>query len=201
MKRQNRNVSAPIWAASIILILVSLHLDTKPARAQLNDFPVTTQTAAKPCATRSESRQFDFWIGDWEVRTPQGQLAGTNNVQLILGDCVIAENWTGARGSSGKSFNFYDAGTGKWHQLWVDDRGGVLRLTGEYRDGAMRFEGETPGRDGTKTLEKLTFTPLPEGRVRQYWEQSGDDGKTWKVIVDGPYIRKKSTPALVPVVS
>ena len=148
------------------------------------------QAPTKPCAKRPESRQFDFWVGEWEVRNPKGQLAGTNSVQLILGDCVIAENWTGARGNSGKSFNFYDAGTGKWHQLWVDDRGGVLRLAGEYRDGAMRFEGETPRGDGKKTLERLTFTALPDGRVRQFWEQSVDDGKTWSVAFDGTYTKK-----------
>ena len=154
------------------------------------DVVYSSQAPAKACANRPESRQFDFWVGEWEVRNPKGQLAGTNSVQLILGDCVIAENWTGARGNSGKSFNFYDAGTGKWHQLWVDDRGGVLRLAGEYRDGAMRFEGETPKGDGKKTLERLTFTALPDGRVRQFWEQSVDDGKTWSVAFDGTYTKK-----------
>lgn len=148
------------------------------------------QAPSKPCAKRPESRLFDFWIGEWEVRNPKGQVAGTNSVQLILGDCVIAENWKSVRGNTGKSFNFYDVGTGKWHQLWVDDRGGVLRLAGEYRDGAMRFEGETKSGEGKKTLERLTFTPLADGRVRQFWEQSVDDGKTWSVAFDGTYIKK-----------
>lgn len=148
---------------------------------------------AKPCSTRPESRQFDFWVGEWDVYNAQGQLAGTNSVQLILGDCVLTENWTGARGGSGKSFNFYDVNTGKWHQLWVDDRGGVLRLDGEYRDGAMRFAGETVTRDGSKTLERLVFTKLSDNRVRQFWEQSKDGGTNWSVVFDGTYIPRKQT--------
>lgn len=193
MKRRNLAVTTLSIAAAFLLSALLIVTNAQPTptniEGPLGDLDGPGQQVAKPCTTRSESRQFDFWIGEWEVRNPKGQVAGSNSVQLILGDCVIAENWTGARGGSGKSFNFYDAGTGKWHQLWVDDRGGVLRLAGEYRDGAMRFEGETPAPNGQKTLERLTFTPMPDGRVRQFWEQSAD-GKTWKVVFDGTYIKK-----------
>ena len=37
------------------------------------------RAAARPCLTRKESRMFDFWVGEWDVRTPQGQLAGTSS--------------------------------------------------------------------------------------------------------------------------
>ena len=122
---------------------------------------------------------------------PRGQQAGTNSVQLILGDCVVFENWTGARGGQGKSFNVYNAATGRWQQTWVDNSGNVLEFFGEYRDGAMRFTGETKGRDGRVTLERLTFTKISDGRIRQLWEQSTDGGKTWAVAFDGTYVRKK----------
>ena len=150
------------------------------------------QQRQSPCRTRAEYRQFDFWVGEWDVQTPQGQTAGTNSVQLILDDCVIFENWTGARGGHGKSFNVYHAAKGKWQQTWVDNSGGVLELTGEYKDGTMKFAGETPRPDGTRVLERLTFTKLSADRVRQFWEQSADGGKTWTVAFDGTYIRKKT---------
>lgn len=179
MKNKKLLATIPVVTASMAMVLV-LCITT-----------MAQQNPAKPCASRAESRQFDFWVGDWEVQTPQGQVVGANNIQLILGDCVLFENWTGARGLSGKSFNFFDSSDGKWHQLWLDDRGGVLRLTGELREGVMRFEGETPAPGGTKTLEKLTYSPQPNGRVRQVWEQSKDSGKSWNVIFDGIYIPKK----------
>ncbi len=144
-----------------------------------------------PCKSRPEYRQFDFWVGEWDVLTPQGQTAGTNSVQLILGDCVLFENWTGAKGGHGKSFNLYNAAAGKWQQTWVDNSGSLLELYGEYKDNQMRFTGETNAPGGKKTLERLTFTKLSDDKVRQFWEQSTDDGKTWTVAFDGMYIRKK----------
>ena len=169
---------------ALLLLCASSYFDA--ARAQ-----TPTPPQQPPCKSRPEYRQFDFWVGEWDVRNPQGQQAGTNSVQLILGDCVIFENWTSARGGHGKSFNVYNAAKGKWQQTWVDNSGGVLELTGEYRDGAMRFAGESVGRDGAKTLERLTFTRLGDDRIRQFWEQSADGGKTWTVAFDGTYVRKK----------
>ena len=151
------------------------------------------QSPANSCGAKPEYRQFDFWIGEWDVQA-RGQHAGTNSVQLILGKCVVFENWTGARGMNGKSFNVYNAAKGKWQQTWVDDRGVVLELTGEFKDNAMRLAGEVV-RNGQKILHKLTFFPLEGGRVRQLWESSQDDGKTWSTVFDGLYVRKKSAAA------
>jgi hypothetical protein len=156
-------------------------------------FDSFAQSNANPCGAKPEYRQFDFWIGEWEV-TANGNRAGENSVQLILGKCVIFENWTGARGMSGKSFNVYNAAKGKWQQTWVDSQGNVLELHGEFKDGAMRLAGEVV-RNNQKTLHKLTFFPLEGGRVRQLWESSQDDGKTWSTVFDGLYIRKKSAAA------
>jgi hypothetical protein len=44
-------------------------------------------------------------------------------------------------GLQGKSWNFYNAATGKWEQVWMGARGGVLKLEGEFKDGAMRYTG------------------------------------------------------------
>jgi uncharacterized protein (TIGR02246 family) len=149
------------------------------------------QPSAKPCGAKPEYRQFDFWIGEWEVQAG-GKRAGTNNVQLILGDCVIFENWTGAGGMTGKSFNIYNTAKGKWQQTWVDSSGSVLELYGEFKDGAMRLAGERPAPNGGKIIDRLSFFPLEGGRVRQLWESSKDDGKTWGVVFDGLYVRRKA---------
>src|SRR5215813_11784227 len=149
-----------------------------------------TPPAAKPCGAKPEYRQFDFWIGEWDVEAG-GKPAGTNSVRLILGDCVIFENWKGAGGMTGKSFNIYNAAIGKWQQTWVDSSGNALELYGEFKDGAMRMVGEKPAPNGGKIIDKLTFFPLEGGRVRQLWESSKDDGRTWDVVFDGLYTRRK----------
>ena len=140
-----------------------------------------------PCEYSEEHRQFDFWLGDWEVYTPSGQKAGTNSIQKIERGCIIFENWTGASGTTGRSFNFYDKVGGKWHQLWVDDQGNVLRLQGTYADGVLDYRGETKGADGSITKERLRFFDQSPDRVRQLWEQSYDGGESWTVVFDGEY--------------
>lgn len=60
--------------------------------------------AANPCRSRPEYRQFDFWIGEWAPQNVQGVTVGTSSIQLILGSCIIFENWN-TPVSSGKSFN------------------------------------------------------------------------------------------------
>ncbi len=146
---------------------------------------------ARPCMFITEHRQFDFWLGEWNVQDTNGQQAGTSSILNVAEGCIIFENWTNARGQTGKSLNFYNREKGKWQQTWVGHDGGVLELAGEYKDGAMRYAGETITKDGKKTLEKLTFFNLSTGRIRQLWEQSTDEGKTWVVTFDGLYLRRK----------
>jgi hypothetical protein len=177
------------------LALITILALSAAAYAQQTTNPATptqaTAAAAQPCKASQEYRQLDFWVGEWEVQGPKGKTVGASNVQLILGDCVVFENWTGAGGYTGKSFNLYDASVHKWKQFWVDDRGGMLEFTGEFKDGAMRYTGASTAQDGKPVIDRLTFFPLAEGRVRQLWEQSPDEGKTWKTVFDGTYIRKK----------
>src|SRR5207237_74173 len=103
--------------------------------------------------------------------------------------CIVQENWMPFNGGGGKSWNFYNAGTGKWEQLWLS-AGSVLKLEGSVKDGEMRYEGATPRPSGEPILNKLTFTPLGEHRVHQVWVQSRDGGKTWTNAFDGIYVPK-----------
>ena len=80
-----------------------------------------------------EFHQFDFWIGDWEVQNPDGSKAGSNRIEPILGGCALQENWSGAGGGSGKSYNMYDRRRKVWHQTWVDAQGNMLQLDGSFR--------------------------------------------------------------------
>lgn len=158
--------------------------------ARFQDVLTLADKLTRPCMFSPEYRQLDFWLGEWEVQS-NGQQAGTNSVQSILDGCVLLENWTSARGGTGKSFNFYDAATGKWQQTWVSNNGSALNLTGEFKDNALRYSGEARTKTGGVIMHHLTFFNLGAERVRQLWEQSTDGGKTWNVVWDGAYIRRK----------
>ena len=143
-----------------------------------------------PCKKDPKFREFDFWIGSWNV-TANDQPAGTNEIQLILGDCVLFENWESATGGLGKSFSFYDAAREEWRQLWIDDRGGAIDFAGDFKDGKMQFKAKTKSQQsGEDVLHNFIFTPNEDGSVRQFWEFSNDGGETWQTAFDGHYTKQ-----------
>lgn len=153
-----------------------------------------TKTNAFPCVKIPEARQFDFWIGEWNVQdTKSGYPVGQSSIQLVAGDCLILENWT-ALGvpNNGKSMNYYDPQTRKWEQVWVGSEGGGVQkyVNGEYKDGAMRFTYETTEPDGKKVTGHFIFYNQGKNQVRQYQDKSYDNGATSQVVYDFTYIRK-----------
>ena len=139
-----------------------------------------------------EYRQFDFWIGEWTVATPEGKAAGTSRIERILGGCVLQEHWSSSNGGDGTSLNMWNAADGRWHQVWMDAGGNMLELAGQLEGTRMVLSGihPTPGKPGVLTTERITWTPLEGGSVRQFWESSTDGGKTWAAQFDGLYVRK-----------
>jgi hypothetical protein len=159
--------------------------------ALLETAAVGAQAAPSPGCTAPKYREFDFWLGHWEVHAANGRRAGTNRIEKTLDGCALTEQWIGT-GSRGMSINFYDAGSAKWHQTWIDDRGQPLYLDGALRDGKMVLEGTTRGADGRRVRQRITWTRLDGGDVRQLWETSSDDGATWTTVFDGRYSRLRS---------
>ena len=151
-----------------------------------------------PCSS-AEYRQFDFWVGDWDVRNASGQTLGHNRISRRFNGCVVVEEWEGASGGSGSSFNLYDQQTKEWHQFWVDatgtnwlssdKQGNPVTLRGGIRDGAMVLSSH-PDTLPAIGLTRATWRPLPDGRVRQTFESSSDGGKTWTVSFDGFYSKR-----------
>ncbi|UCD24243.1 MAG: hypothetical protein JSW51_14670 [Gemmatimonadota bacterium] len=145
----------------------------------------------KPCSA-PEYRQFDFWIGEWDVTNPQGQPAGNSVITKTLDGCVIHEAWQSASSPfAGYSHNIYDAGRKVWHQSWVDNTGLLLQLDGEYEGGKMILVGERPAAEGGSVLNRISWEKISDDEVRQLWESSSDGGKTWQVLFDGKYVRKE----------
>lgn len=146
----------------------------------------------KPC-TDPEYSQFDFWVGDWDVTDPTGQEQGTNQVVKILGGCVVQENWEGAQGTTGQSYNLYAKRRGVWHQTWVDSNGALLLIDGGLVDGKMVLKGETPSEDGRGTVQhEISWQAMETGQVRQVWRMSQDGGGTWTDAFVGIYTKKKN---------
>ena len=171
----NRGLSTIRGTRLLPLVVLYLGMCTPPVYAASCEQP--------------EHRAFDFWLGDWQVHTPDGELAGYNHIEREYGGCVIHERYTSVRDFRGESLNIYDATRGIWHQTWVDNSGQLLILEGGIIDGNMVLEGETAGDNGSSTRQRITWTANPDGSVRQLWE-SRDAGPGWTVVFDGLYTRR-----------
>lgn len=173
-----RPIPALLAAGLGLLVLAA------PARAQ-EPGPET----AEAC-TAGEHRSFDFWVGEWRVENPDGEEVGTNTISRISEECALLEEWVSARGVAGNSINFYDPVREAWHQVWVGGEGTILRLRGGLdADGAMVLTGieERETRRGT-VLDRITWTPLADGRVEQRWDVSADVGESWRTVFRGIYV-------------
>lgn len=151
---------------------------------------------AFPCLTNAQARQFDFWLGDWDVyNRGTTTLVGKSKIENASGGCMVLENWTAIGGPmhNGKSMNFVDPESNKWIQVWVGSSGinnqNITRFyDGEYKDGAMRFVFDRVTK-GQKIIGRFIFFNEGPNQVRQFNEQSADGGKTWTTSYDFTYKR------------
>lgn len=141
-----------------------------------------------PCESMAAMSQFDFWLGEWEVRMPDGTLVGRNTVTKEEGGCAVREQWRGAGGSSGTSLSFYLPSREQWRQVWVGSNGTTFDITGGWQDGQMRMEGtiEYVHQDRVVAF-RGTWRTADDGRVRQRMEQFDLASQGWGVWFDGIY--------------
>lgn len=152
--------------------------------------PVAAQQAPPGC-TMPEQRQFDFWVGEWNVTDSTGAVTyGTSSVTREEAGCLVHEHWAGAKAGTGQSLNFLDRRTGQWTQAWVGSAGGTLIMTGHLEGTAMVLVGEGLNPKGQVVINKVQWIPEPDGRVRQFWQVSRDGGQSWVTAFDGWYRRK-----------
>lgn len=149
----------------------------------------------RPCLARPESRELDFWVGEWDVaRTGQPVPATPSRSHVEMSDdgCVINERYETPIGYSGRSLNAYDANRKQWEQFWVDNAGGMHHYVGHAHDGNMYYEAEfVPPGQTEPAKHKMTFFNQGPDQVRQLGEQSTDGGRSWTVSYDLTYRRRR----------
>jgi len=128
---------------------------------------VDRATPQRPCLNRPENRQFDFWVGEWDVMNAAGVGGSTNVISSLLDGCVIHESWTAANGGRGRSINTFDRDTDMWHQTWVAASVGHLRMAGGLQGDIMRMEGVRTQPNGVQWFDTYTWTPVNPDRVIQ----------------------------------
>lgn len=142
--------------------------------------------------TNATFEDFDFWVGTWQVLdSASGQLRGFDDINYIADGCVLKQTWnqmddlfspasTPMR-LQGHSLTGIDA-TGAWRQMWTDNNGGNIILTGGLQDdGSMVLISEwieTPSRSGgTQQIRyHWHWMPQDDGTIHNWgFAQTGSE--------------------------
>ena len=158
----------------------------------LNISFVTLLYAQDDCSCCTENhRQFDFWLGEWEVMNSEGNKVGENSISKMEGDCILVEKWQGAQGLNGTSHNYYDPSDKSWNQLWLDNRGGILKLKGALESGQMVMRSAlAEDTEGNSSYNQISWRLNDDGTVTQLWELYNDEGKLIRQLFLGIYHKK-----------
>jgi hypothetical protein len=148
--------------------------------------PVFPAPPPPGCAT-AEARQFDFWLGDWQIdqqiRRADGSwlhLPARTSVSSVLGGCALLEHWEGdvkfyweqmdaVEHMEGLSVRSYDPGEGEWCIHWMDSRHPRFGppFCGRFTGGGGDFVQERQTPSGTRRT-RIRFSKAGHGGVR--WE-------------------------------
>ncbi len=138
---------------------------------------------AAPCDS-PEARQFDFWLGDWQVhqriRQSDGawlSLPARTSVTREVEGCALLERWSGEvqfpwegmgrpEPEWGLSIRSYDAKEGVWRIFWMDTRHPEFGdpFVGRFRGDRGEFLRDA----GEKSRTRIVFTREADGSV--LWE-------------------------------
>ena len=160
--------------------------------AQAMAMPAATTPASPHCGI-AEYRQLDFWIGDWdtfETNTPGGPSVARARVEPIAQGCAIHELYEQNDGLVGDSILSYDSVRKQWQQTWVTNRGSLMVLWGNFKNGALVLEGEVHLQDGKSIMQRITWKAQDNG-VRESAVLSKDGGKTWAPAFDVLFLKRE----------
>jgi hypothetical protein len=166
-----------------ILLAIACFCLAAPSAALAQDSPA--------CAVNPESRQLDFWLGDWTVSYPGMSATSSSEVHLSLDKCLVVESWVGSKGHTGENMFAYSSDDKSWHGMFADNEGRVHVFEGKVAQGSAEFTGPSRGPNGEAVLNRIKIVRLSDNNVKQTWEKSHDNGATWSMEFQGDYARKQ----------
>jgi hypothetical protein len=150
----------------------------------------TAFASPEACSANSESRQMDFWLGDWRVMYPGTPGSANSKIYVELDKCLMVESWDGGKGHRGKNMFAYSDDDKGWHGMFADNQGRVHVFEGKVLNGSGEFTGPSRGPNGETVLNRIKIVRVSANEVEQSWEKSADNGATWTMVFHGEYARK-----------
>jgi hypothetical protein len=175
-------------AALASIVAAAAAACASPPEATTMARPPRTAVPTPASCEAPEFSRLAFKVGRFEVTAGNGQRAGESRVEPIVGGCALVEYWRGALSGEGHATYAYDRSAALWRMLFVSTTGELLSMSGRADGTAVVFEGPN-AYAGFAGLHRMTWSPLPGGDVRQFWQVSRDGGRSWQQVFDGRYTR------------
>ncbi len=152
-------------------------------------------------------RQFDFWIGEWQVNNrflgPDGEWydRGTARATIvpILDGRALVERWSGTTNGNktiGFSLRSWHPDEGRWAILLNWPGGGrpsFGTMKGSFRHGRGEFfSGEYTDAQGRPTQQRFTFSDARLESCRWDSATTHDGGKSWRTTWIMEFTRKRT---------
>lgn len=155
-------------------------------------FSFSYASAQSDCACCTDfHKQFDFWVGEWNVYDTLGNKVGENSIVKLENGCILNEHWVGAQGGTGSSYNYFNKSDSTWNQLWIDSQGNNLELKGHAKSNQMILSSElVPGQKVDFYRNRITWTKNEDESVTQLWEILDVEDNVLAVAFKGLYKRK-----------
>ncbi|HEX5461711.1 MAG TPA: hypothetical protein VFX20_17240 [Steroidobacteraceae bacterium] len=124
----------------------------------------------------------------------KGPYIATDDIDTILGGCVVLEKYRQNDGHDGNGITIYDTSRKLWHQTWVTNSGQLLILEGAFRDGVLTMSGDDLDKDGKRVWYRVTWKQQSDGKagVRETAFTSKDGGKSWQAAFDILFVRART---------
>ncbi len=142
----------------------------------------------------AEHRQFDFWLGKWDVyRSDTNQLVAHSLIEKLYAGCAVRENWMPIGGTGGGSLNSWRPATKRWHQTWTDSGNNWNEYVGGMDGGVMVLSGTSAKAGGATLPVRMTYEAKADGSVVQTGYQSADGAKSWQLTYQYIYRRAEGS--------
>ncbi len=165
-----------------------LFLITAALCSHLAMLPAYSAAETASCATSSDARQLDYWLGDWAVASPGSPQQDLSFARQVPAGGELEQRHYRPRGRNVLAYNSEDK---TWHGLFVDNRGRVHVLKGAVAPVSAEFDGPSRDANGKAVLNRVKVLRVTADNVEQIWEKSPDNGASWTTEFRMEYSRKK----------
>lgn len=149
-------------------------------------------------------RQFDFWLGQWDVNLRvldeasefKDRIPAQANIYSILHGRAILELWD-SESIKGFSLRYYDASTGQW-VVWSNwpgkNQSTFSSLRGHFRHGRGEFVNKLDHQDRQSEWQRNVFSDITPFSLLWSDMKSSDGGQSWREHRRMEFVRTSKQP-------